>query len=695
MNNQQTYLNLLLLLLLLFSVKTNHYIKAQNPVIEDIIEDLVNNTGAEEQDYTTFIDKLNNFLQNPINPNNTDVEQLEQLIFLSDFQIENLLNYVASTGGMLTIYELQLIDGFDINTIQKLLPFVKVEEVKKHEKLELNKVLKYGRHKIIAQTKFITQTQKGYIPVHDTILAESPNSVYQGDRMKYLIRYKFHYKQKVFAGITMEKDPGEKFAVGNNYYGFDYYSAHFQINDIGKLKTLTVGDFQAKFGQGLVMWSGFGMGKSSAVLNIRKKAQGIRRYSSTNENQFYRGAGATFKFNDFEFTTFASHKKIDANLEYNDTIDTDFAEITSIQNTGNHRTISEIEDKNIIGQNIFGGNITYRHDIFKIGLNSIYYKYDATINKSDKPYNYFSLDSDNNINLSIDYTVFYKKISLFGEAATDKNFGTAFLNGLVLDIVPQISFSLLHRHYQKNYSAHYANAFVEGSGINNESGFFYGLVFLPVAKLKISAYADMFEFPWLKSSVNSPSQGVEYLVQSDYYINRYVQMYFRWKSETKMNNLPSGSDIIIDVNQRKKNYFRYHISYSTSKMLKFRSRVEFSNYNFNNEKETGFLAYQDVNLKLKTIPISLYFRYAIFETTYNTRFYEYENDILYSFSVPAYSGRGNRLYFMLKYEISEDIDLRLRYSHFYYRDDNIISSGLNEIEGKLKSEVKIQFTIKL
>lgn len=695
MINSHTYFKFYFLLVLLFFIEANYYAQAQNPVIESIVEDIVNNTGTEEQDYSTFIDNLNNFLQNPINLNSTNTEQLEKLIFLSDFQIENLLNHVASTGGMLTIYELQLIDGYTIDVIKKLLPFVKVEEVKEREKVKIHNVLKYGMHKIIPQAQFIIQTQEAYKPVHDTILAESPNKVFQGDRMKYLLRYRFNYKSKVFAGITMEKDAGEKFAFNNNYYGFDYYSAHFQINDIGKLKTLTVGDFQAKFGQGLVMWSGFGMGKSSDVLNIRKKAQGIRRYTSTDENKFYRGVGTTFKFNDFEITAFASRKKIDANLEYNDTIDSDLAEITALQNTGYHRTISEIEDKNVIGESVIGGNISYKHNIFKIGLNSIYYQYDAIINKSDNAYNYFELNENNNFNLSIDYTLFYKKISFFGEAATDKNYGTAFLNGLILDIVPQISFSVLHRYYQKNYTAYYANAFVESSKVNNESGFFYGLIFQPIAKMKISAYADMFKFSWLKSRVNSPSGGVEYLIQTDYYINRRINMYFRWKAETKMNNLPSGSDVIVDVDRQKKDYFRYHISYSASRMLKLRSRIEFSTYNFNNEYESGFLAYQDVNLILRTVPIGLYFRYAIFETTYNTRFYEYENDILYSFSVPAYSGRGSRLYFMLKYEILDNIDLRLRYSHFYYRDDDSIGSGLNEITGNLKSEFKIQFTIKL
>ena len=172
-------------------------------------------------------------------------------------------------------------------------------------------------------------------------------------------------------------------------------------------------------------------------------------------------------------------------------------------------------------------------------------------------------------------------------------------------------------------------------------------------------------------------------------------MYFRWKSEIKENNLPVESDIIVDVDKQKKDYFRYQISYRASRMITFRNRIEFSKYNFNNSIERGFLAYQDINLILRRIPIGLYFRYAIFETTYNTRFYEYENDILYSFSIPSYSGRGSRIYLMLKYKIVNNIDLRLRYSHFYYRDVDIISSGLNKINGNLKSEFKIQFTFKL
>ncbi|MBN1251094.1 MAG: hypothetical protein JXR51_11890 [Bacteroidales bacterium] len=681
-------------LLLLCFIVINSNVNAQNPVIESIIEDLVNKSGAEEEDYSTFVEDLNYFIQNPINLNNTSQEELEKLIFLNDFQIENLLTYVSSTSYMLSIYELQLVDGFSNDIIIKLLPFVTVKTIDIEEKLKLKNVIKYGRHKIIPETKFILQTQKGFLEISDSALSENPNSVYQGNRMRYLMRYRFNYKSRVYAGLTMEKDAGEKLAFDENYNGFDYYSAHLQINDIGKIKTLTIGDFQAKFGQGLAMWSGFGIGKSSDVLNIRKKAQGIRRYSSTDENLFYRGLGTTFKLNAFEITAFISSKKIDANIEYNDTIDTDIPEITSIQNTGYHRIISEIEDKHAIGENVYGANLTYRNDFLKIGLNSIYYKFGAEINKTDKPYNYFDLSDDNFFNLSVDYTLFYKSVNFFGEAAIDKNNGKAFLNGLVLDLIPQISFSFLHRHYQENYIAYYANAFAEGSKVNNESGFYYGIVFQPFAKMKISAYADLFEFPWLKFGINSPSAGTEYLVQTDYFLNRNIDFYFRWKSETKKSNLPTGTETIIDVEDYNKNYFRFNISSRINSVLTIKNRIEFSTYNFNNEFETGFLAYQDVNINFRNIPIGLYFRYSIFETTYNTRFYEYENDILYSFSVPAYSGKGTRIYFMLSYNIAENADLRLRYSHFYYRDSDNIGTGLNEIEGNLQSEFKIQFSLR-
>ena len=89
-------------------------------------------------------------------------------------------------------------------------------------------------------------------------------------------------------------------------------------------------------------------------------------------------------------------------------------------------------------------------------------------------------------------------------------------------------------------------------------------------------------------------------------------------------------------------------------------------------------------------------RYALFDTdSYNSRIYAYESDILYAFSIPAYYSKGSRLYFNLKYTLRDFLDIWLRYSQTYYSDLDVISSGLNQINGNAKSEIKVQVRIKI
>ncbi len=668
---------------------------AQNPVIEQIVEELASKSDNDDEDYSSVVEDLTYYLSNPLNLNTANVEDLEKLIFLNEFQIENLTNYIATKGSMKTIFELQLIEDFDIGTIQKMLPFVKVIEVQSDDKLRPEKVIKYGNQRLIAETKFLLQDQKGFIPEIDSAGNNSLINRYQGDRMKYLIRYRFSYKNKIFAGITAEKDPGEELSFTNNRYGFDYYSFHFQIKDMGIIKNLAIGDFQVKFGQGLVMWTGFGMGKSSSVLNIRKKGQGLHFYSSTDENNFMRGIGTTLKFGKFDYTIFFSKKKIDANLISADTIDNQEEQISSLQNTGYHRTLAELADRNAIDETIFGSKIGISLKNFKLGANFVAYQFNVDMLKSDKPYKYYDFTGKQNYNTSIDYYYNYKKISLFGETAIGKNGGIATQNGFVCFIVPQLSFSLLHRYYQKEYQAYYSNSFAENTKISNENGLYYGLEFHPVRKLTILAYVDSYQFPWLKYGVDAPSQGNEYFIQANYALSRNVEMYFKWRNESKSTNFSSENASLNLLENEKKESYRFHISYRVSDLINLRSRVEITHYQQTDNNQYGFMIFQDVNFDLTSIPVSFYFRYAVFDATYDARIYAYENDLLYNFSVPAYSGKGSRFYAMFKYGVSESFELRLRFSQFFYSGQETIGTGLDEIQGNLKSEIKLQIVMRL
>ncbi len=139
-------------------------------------------------------------------------------------------------------------------------------------------------------------------------------------------------------------------------------------------------------------------------------------------------------------------------------------------------------------------------------------------------------------------------------------------------------------------------------------------------------------------------------------------------------------------------HYRFNITYRISPSIQLRSRVENVVYERgNNGKEKGWLMYQDITYKALKSPVSLSFRYALFDTdTYNARIYAYENDVLYAFSIPAYYYKGSRTYLTLRYNVVRGIDIWLRYAITFYSNKSIISSGTSEIQGSTRSEIKAQ-----
>ena len=95
--------------------------------IQQKIENAAENAESEETDFTILLEELQYYIQHPINLNYTDREELLRLELLSDLQINNLLKHIEKNGKLMTIYELQTIESFDLDVISKILPYVKVE----------------------------------------------------------------------------------------------------------------------------------------------------------------------------------------------------------------------------------------------------------------------------------------------------------------------------------------------------------------------------------------------------------------------------------------------------------------------------------------------------------------------------------------------------------------------------------------
>lgn len=662
-----------------------------NELIESLVESIAEES-SEDVDLTELSEQLTFYLENPLNINEATYSQLEELQFLTELEIHNIISYIKRNGQLMSIYELQLVENLSALSIERLAYFATAEKIEQKQEYSLLKSLKYGQNQLFLRTEFYLEEPLGYSEIDSIEFQENPSARYLGNRLKYYARYKYHYKNKIMWGITAEKDAGEAFGGEHAKQGFDYYSAHLQLNKIGKIQTLALGDYQLKFGQGLVLWSGMATKKSAYVMNIRRRENGIQKYSSVDENLFMRGAATTLNLGNFDISAFFSHKNIDANLSLSDTIDDEIYEISSLQNTGFHRTISELNDRKVVGETVFGSNLTFRAKEFKLGITFLHYRFETELVKEIKPYNMFEFQGTQNTNAGLNYQYQRNKTFVFGESAISQNGQMATTNGAILNLAPQISFSVLHRYFQKGYQAYYSNAFGETGKTYNESGLYFGTEIHPYKKFTISAYFDSYSFMWLRSSIYAPSHGNEYFVQLDYQTSRDFSMYLKFKYEEKQENLSSETSAIRQIANIESFQVRYQLSYNATKFLNFKSRFEVSHYYKTlSDKKYGFLIYQDINYTFQKFPIKLNFRYAIFDTDdYDVRIYAYENDILYGFSIPAYYSKGMRTYFNLSYSFSEKISLWFKYSQTFYSDLQTIGSGKDEINGNVKSQIKLQ-----
>lgn len=698
LRNPNKFLIFLLVTLLLNSAAGIAQV-VDDPSNQNLIEKKIENlaeTTSEDVDYTNILENLSFYQDHPLELNTADKDQLEQLLMLDEFQISNLLAHRDRFGKFLSVYELQAVEGFDLPTIYRLLPYVKVTRDLNRLNISFRDMIKYSTNELFMRVTQNIEQQKGFSPATEEEVAASPNSRYLGSPQRVFARYRFRYGNYFSAGITAEKDAGEEFFKGSQKQGFDFMTAHFAVRNIGKLKSLNIGDYQAQFGQGLTFWSGFAFGKTADAMNVKRSAQGLKPYTSVNENLFLRGVATSWTIGKFEITAFGSDKKVNSNASAVDSVSQDIQAFSSFNLSGYHRTVSELQDKANLREQIYGSHIKFSRRRLELGITGVSYKYSADLQRSNEPYNEFEFQGRKNTNFGFDYNYVYRNFNFFGEAARSMNGGTAVTSGLIASLDPRFSLSMLYRNFSRDYHGIYTAAISEGSRNINEKGIYVGFVAKPIKYFTVSAFIDRWNYPWLKYLVEAPSNGYDGLIQVNYTPSKAVDMYFRYRDRNRPRNNSMDEDAVIDypVGQLQKNY-RFDIVYKISPSFRLRNRVELVRFSQPGlETQSGYMILQDIVYKPLSKPVSFSFRYALFDTDgYNTRIYAYENDVLYSFSIPAYYYKGSRTYLTLKYNLTRKIDLWFRYAQFFYANRSSTGSGLTEVQGPLRSDFRVQARI--
>lgn len=676
-----------LLITWLITMSINCYISYSQEIKQvDKWMDYIQELAEESEENAESIEKLHNDLsylsENPINLNRITAEQLKLIPFLSDIQILNILDYRRKQGEFVSIYELKNIRLLDMETIELILPFIYVGKIDKARPLTMKNLLKYGTNELMLRYDQCLNEKKGYKMVPDSVLEQYPNRKYVGEPFYTSLRYSYSFDNRLQIGMVAEKDAGEAF-WNSQHKGYDYYSGHILLKDMGRIRTLAVGDYKISFGQGLVISSDFTPSRSSVPAQAERRNNGFRRHYSTNENDFFRGIASTISLGKFDVSAFYSNRKADATADNNT--------ISSFKTDGLHRTEGDLEKKHNIRLETTGGNIRYINPHFLIGVTCLTYSFGGlSVEPELKPYNIFYFRGKRNTNFSTDYTWRHKQMTLFGETAFSKNGAIATLNALQWSASSGLKALILYRHYDRKYQALYGNAFSQNSTVQNENGLYISMQWAPFAYWRFSGYADFFRFPWIKYGVDAPSSGQEYMVQANFTQIKKTNVSIRYRFRQREKNITQENEITISPADQHR--IRLQITNKPSINMILRTTIEGNIYNDNlSSSNHGWVISQSVGWKKENSPIQADIYAAYFNTDdYNTRIFSNEKNMLYSFSIPSFYGEGSRLTTVLRYNFTKQLYISVKAAWTHYYDRDIIGSGLEEIEGSDKIDFYAQ-----
>lgn len=634
---------------------------------EELFEELYasneENVDVKEETFELLAD----LSEHPLNLNTASRDELARIPFLTAEQIEDIQAYVYQYHGMQSLGELAMIESLDALRRQLLPYFVYVSPVEEqHQFPTLKSIIKGGKHTILLT---------GHIPFYQR---EGDQKGYLGYPYAHSFRYSFRYGDYVQAGLVGAQDAGEPFFAYGNCLGYDHYSFYLLLRKMGRLKTLAVGRYKVNFGQGLIINNSFGFGKLAMLSTLGRQSTGIRAHSSRSAANYLQGVAATVEIaKHLDLTTFLSYRSIDATL-------TDSGTIKTILKTGYHRSVREINSKDAATQFTAGTHLGWSVGAFRVGLSGVY----SCFNKELTPntslyYRHYAPSGTNFWNVSVDYSYQHPRWSLAGETAMDSKGSIAIVNNLSYLPTSKLSLLAVQRYYGYQYTALFARSFGENGAVQNESGLLIGANWNVKRGLSFMAYTDFAYFSHPRFGAHTVSKAWDNLLILNYSRQRW-SLLARYRFRIREKDNREKTTLVNEVTQRG----RLSLAYSAeSWSCKSQLDVVASNYL---KRSFGYMVSESGAWKpLSWLTLNGMIGY--FQTTdFASRIYVYERGPLYSFSFPAFFGKGMHYSLFARADLSSRLMIILRSSTTHYFDRDHISSGLQQVNSSTLSGLDIQ-----
>ena len=433
--------------------------------VEDVLEDIFNQLSEDgDWAYEDIEEELLSIAENPMDLNEVTGEDLSRLMFLSDEQIDAILMYQYQ-HGFREVYELQLIDCLKDYEIRNLLPFVKVDSLEvKGESLEVKgkdlyfrEVFRYAKHEM-------------------TLRVDARNTEdFVGDPMYGKLRYRFNYQNRVQTGVTAMMAVGDgRLAMGERWD----YGGYIQLKDIGPMRTIVAGNYQASFGYGLVVGSPFKRGKIAYIQSTATTDEGLKKFSSVGDSyNYFHGVGATARVKWADLSAFYSLRK-------------------GKEDAWNH---------------VVGVNATARWKKLKVGVTGI------EEFKGDR----LKVKGNGAMGANVRYN--WGKVDVWGEVAAShtEQWGWGTIMGVRVNPISDLNLLAIYRYYSPEYENIYANALSSKTRIYDEHGGYLGVEYNRLRNWQLSIFGDVWK------------EGYETMAQADFLSQKDYKMHMRLRAKSK------------------------------------------------------------------------------------------------------------------------------------------------------------------
>jgi hypothetical protein len=665
---------------------------AQDPEIISQTEEENISATEDTDENDDRLQQLHVLRKNPLDLNLASADEL-QILGLNPIQSAALIEHRKRFGDLIAIQELQAVEGWNLQIIRAVLPYIKIGQTGAN-RIRIKDGWKKGTHFLLLRSARTLETSKGF-------QVFPAGKEYQGSPQKMLLRYQYKSVAGIQSGFTAEKDAGEMMFGDRMTFGFDFTSAHFHIHNVGLLQSLVLGDYKIQLGQGLMLWQGNGFRKGAGSLLVKRQGPLLLPYTGSGEYLFSRGIAAVWGWKQWRLLTFHSVRRMTATLEVNQSGE---QEITTVIQSGLYRSVSESNKKNNAGHSMSGMSVRYQFNKGHISLSTLQHLFSFPFAKGTQPYSSFDFTGNRIRSASVDYSYTRNNFHVSGEWAIDQSGKVAIVNSIMLALDSKVDLVLLHRHYQRAYSSFQSNAFADRPVPQNEAGLYAGLALRPEKAWQIDAYADLALFPWLKFRTDAPSFTTGYSLLVRYVPSRIAEWYVRLRNEmAELNSQSDFSGFYSALQPVSRTSSRLHIALQLTREWALRQRFELTRIKSSEDAigKYGSMFYLETFYKPPSGDAGYNFRIMLFNTDgYDARIYAYEQDVLFNASVPASDGKGIRYYFnthrkfhLLKNKSGWKADVYLKWSQTIYADKKIIGSGLDEIAGNKKSEIKIQLLV--